>query len=298
MATVRMCNIGRLQSVWKISRRSSYLHPNLERNTIKNDDLEKYRKSCLTQNPEKVTSKLPDAKPANIEEYRHLYPEFLPHPNWLRRDFLKENLERKDMYRRRAILSIPEFYVGSIMAVTVADEFAPNKENRFVGICIAREGIGLDANFTLRNVVDNQGIEIRYEMYHPHIQKIEMLKLEKRLDEELYYLRDAPPEYSTIPFDFEPVQFAKGSKVSVNPIKVKLNPRPWLQRYERMNLKGVQDLELPQRFYDKAARVAKPWEEKDLMKNYRETINDDEAAKIFHEVSSHTSDFKETLKKL
>lgn len=57
-------------------------------------------------------------------------------------------------------------------------------------------------------------------MYHPHIQKIEMLKLEKRLDEELYYLRDAPPEYSTIPFDFEPVQFAKGSKVPVNPIKV------------------------------------------------------------------------------
>lgn len=47
------------------------------------------------------------------------------------------------------------------MAVTVADEFAPNKENQFVGICIAREGVGLDANFTLRNVVDNQG-----EYYH------------------------------------------------------------------------------------------------------------------------------------
>ena len=57
-------------------------------------------------------------------------------------------------------------------------------------------------------------------MYHPYIQKVEVLKLEKRLDEELFYLRDAPLAYSTIPFDFEPVPFLRGSKVPVNPIKV------------------------------------------------------------------------------
>ena len=78
---------------------------------------------------------------------------------------------------------------------------------------------------------------------------------------------------------------------------MKLNPRPWLERYERMDLKGVQDLELPQRFYDKAAKVARPWEKKDLMKMYRETINDDETAEIFQEVSSHSSRFKDDTKK-
>ena len=51
------------------------------------------------------------------------------------------------------------------MAVTVADEFAPNKQNRFVGICISRRGIGLSANFTLRNVIDNQGKYLASETY-------------------------------------------------------------------------------------------------------------------------------------
>lgn len=34
-------------------------------------------------------------------------------------------------------------------------------------------------------------------MYDPSLHKIEVLRLEKRLDDELLYLRDALPEYST-----------------------------------------------------------------------------------------------------
>ena len=51
--------------------------------------------------------------------------------------------------------------------------------------------------------------------------------------------------------------------------QVKLRPRPWLERWERKSLKGVQDLGLPQIFYDRAAEVAKPWEKYDLMLQYR-----------------------------
>lgn len=46
---------------------------------------------------------------------------------------------------------------GSVLAVTVADKYAPGKSSRFVGICIDRSGQGLYHNFTLRNVVDDQG---------------------------------------------------------------------------------------------------------------------------------------------
>lgn len=42
-----------------------------------------------------------------------------------------------------------------------------------------------------------------YEMYDPTIQKVEVLRLEKRLDNELFYLRDALPEYSTFDVDME-----------------------------------------------------------------------------------------------
>lgn len=111
-------------------------------------------------------------------------------------------------------------YTGSIMSVTVADVNSPNKTTKFVGICIQRGGSGLRAWFILRNVVDRQGIEILYEMYCPLIQKIEVLRLERRLDESLLYLRDALPEYSTFPLDMEPERRLDNSFVPINPLKV------------------------------------------------------------------------------
>ena len=60
---------------------------------------------------------------------------------------------------------------------------------RFVGICIDRGGCTLRSWFILRNIVEGQGVEFMYHMYSPTIVKIEVLRLEKRLDDELYYLR-------------------------------------------------------------------------------------------------------------
>ena len=59
-----------------------------------------------------------------------------------------------------------------------------------------------------------------YHMYNPTIQKIEVIRLEKRLDDKLMYLRNAPLEYSTFPQDMEPTLVAKDSVVPVNPLKV------------------------------------------------------------------------------
>ena len=115
------------------------------------------------------------------------------------------------------------YFTGSILAVNIADVNSPNKSTRFVGICIQRGGSGLRAWFILRNVVDRQGIEILYDMYCPLIQKIEVLRLEKRLDDSLLYLRDAFPEYSTFAFDMEPELRVDNSVVPVNPLKVTLH---------------------------------------------------------------------------
>lgn len=54
-------------------------------------------------------------------ELRHAYPEFLPDPNPAYRNPIREKLERRDMLLRRRVVDLPEFYVGSIVAVTVAD---------------------------------------------------------------------------------------------------------------------------------------------------------------------------------
>jgi len=56
--------------------------------------------------------------------------------------------------------------------------------------------------------------------------------------------------------------------------QVKLNPRPWGDRWERKNLKGIEPLDLPQRFWDRAAhpQIAEPWLKHDLMQQYRYCI--------------------------
>ena len=61
-----------------------------------------------------------------------------------------------------------------------------------------------------------------YEMYCPTLQKLEVLKLEKRLDEELLYLRDAPAEYSTVPFNMDKVPHPPGAAVPLNTMKASI----------------------------------------------------------------------------
>ncbi|KAJ0061345.1 hypothetical protein NL108_016012, partial [Boleophthalmus pectinirostris] len=143
-----------------------------------------------------------------------LSPEFVPPRQ--RTNPLKFSMERKDMIRRRKVLEIPEFYAGSILAVTMSDPNASGKVHRFVGICIQRRGNGLGATFVLRNIIDNQGVEICYELYNPRIQQVELLKLEKRLDDNLMYLRDALPEYSTVDPDMKPVPAPSSGEVPLN----------------------------------------------------------------------------------
>uniref|UniRef100_A0A2S2QHA5 Large ribosomal subunit protein bL19m n=1 Tax=Sipha flava TaxID=143950 RepID=A0A2S2QHA5_9HEMI len=229
---------------------------------------------------------------------RFIYPEFLPDPKMEWRNSLREKLERLDMIQRRKHIDIPEFYVGSILAVTSSNQHAPNKATRFVGICIQRLGCGLRANITLRNVIKHVGTEIKYQLYDPTIQKIEVLRLEKRLDDELLYLRDAPNEYSTFDENMEAEYLPEGTPVPVNTTLVKLKPRPWRARWERKNMKGLADLELEERFYKRAEELATPWEKYDLMKQYRRTIPEEEQKEIFAEVCSELHEVEVMRKKL
>nr|CAG4642844.1 EOG090X0F2L [Evadne anonyx] len=257
----------------------------LKRNLSSVNELAATAEATEKSNLQKTENK--DAETVVPPEYRFIYPEFLPEPAIQRRNRLGERLERMDMIQRRSAIEIPEFYSGSILAITVTDSNAPNKVNRFLGICIQKGGVGLRAWAILRNVIDNQGVEILYQLYCPLIVKVEVMRLEKRLDDSLLYLRDALPEYSTFDFNMEPEIPAENSLVPINPLKVVLKPRPWLERWERQELQGVEDLNLKQEFYDRAEKQKKPWEKYDLMLQYRNTIPAEEQEKIFKEVHYH-----------
>ena len=68
------------------------------------------------------------------------------------------------------------------------------------------------------------GVEVTYDMYSPLLQQIEVIKLEKRLDDSLFYLRDSPLEYSTFNPQMEPDPTIEGGTVKVNTIKVSQTP--------------------------------------------------------------------------
>jgi len=241
-----------------------------------------------------------DSDHLSRRDYRFIFPEFLPDPKVEWRNSVREKLERKDMLDRREAIEIPEFYVGSSMAVTVTDENSPhpNKTSRFVGLCIDRGGTGLRAWFILRNVLEGQGVEIMYQMYNPTIIKIEVLKLEKRLDDELYYLRDAPAEYSTIPFDMEAQILPEGNRVPVNKTVVPLNMQPWTQKWERYTellqgytLSGSDAFSTQCKVRSQMRWMSEGnqgWQlqtmKYDLMREYRQTINMEEQDKIWSEV--------------
>ncbi|KAM9316395.1 large ribosomal subunit protein bL19m [Gastrophryne carolinensis] len=217
----------------------------------------------------------PPVKPVFVDkstqheaQRRFLSPEFIPRR--CRKDSLYFYLERQDMVERRKVLTIPEFYVGSILAVTMSEPHASGKLNRFVGLCIQRSGKGLGATFVLRNVIEGQGVEMRYELYNPRVQEIQVLKLEKRLDDNLMYLRDALPEYSTVDVNMKPVLLME-KDIPVNTMQVKMKPRPWSKRWEqeKFNIKGIQfENYLKPKHIERAKKSAKPWDKFDMLKEY------------------------------
>lgn len=91
------------------------------------------------------------------------------------------------------------------------------------------------------------------------------------MDRHLRYLRDAPAKHSTFPFDMEPEYLPENAPVPINKIKISLNPRPWTEKWEHQELKGVEDLipHLTVKRIRKFKAAEKPWEKYDLMKRYR-----------------------------
>ena len=180
-------------------------------------------------------------------DYRFAYPEFLPDPERVHRNGLREKLERRDMMARRENSILPEFYVGSIVAVTTTksqvegpcmydykycicivdfipgmplyDIFFSAKDARFVGIVIDRGGTGLRAWMLIRNYIPGVGgVECMVDLYSPSVKEIEVLKLEKRLDDELYYLRDCDPKYCTVPLDMVAERAPENKPIPINDV--------------------------------------------------------------------------------
>ena len=87
--------------------------------------------------------------------------------------------------------NVPEFEVGDTVSVGVKI-VEGNKERvqPFIGVVIGRRGGGMTESFTVRRIVNNEGVERVFPVHSPRIASIEVQRHGKTRRAKLYYLRD------------------------------------------------------------------------------------------------------------
>ncbi len=102
------------------------------------------------------------------------------------RNRLIEGVE-KDRMRKSAL----QFDIGDTVSVGVKI-IEGNKERvqPFIGTVIACKGGGLNETFTVRRIVNNEGVERTFPMQSPRIAGVEVIRHGKVRRAKLYYLRE------------------------------------------------------------------------------------------------------------
>src|SRR6185312_15593704 len=86
---------------------------------------------------------------------------------------------------------IPKFTIGDTVDVHVRIlEGQKERVQIFSGVVIARRGEGMRAMFTVRRIVQGEGVERQFPLYSPKIAKIEVKRTGQVRRAKLYYLRD------------------------------------------------------------------------------------------------------------
>jgi large subunit ribosomal protein L19 len=86
---------------------------------------------------------------------------------------------------------IPAFSVGDTVDVGVRiQEGGKTRVQKFTGVVIARKGEGLRETFTVRRLVQNQGVERIFPVHCPSIESIKVARRGKVRRAKLHYLRE------------------------------------------------------------------------------------------------------------
>lgn len=86
---------------------------------------------------------------------------------------------------------VPEFEVGDTVSVGVRIvEGSKERVQPFIGVVIARHGGGMSETFTVRRIVNNEGVERIFPLQSPRIVGVEVMRRGKARRGKLYFLRD------------------------------------------------------------------------------------------------------------
>src|SRR3954468_17136079 len=102
-----------------------------------------------------------------------------------------ETLEKEGADRLLAKRAIPEFQPGDTVRVNVKiKEGERERVQAYEGVCIARQGGGINESFTVRKISFGEGVERVFPLHSPNIESIEVKRRGVVRRAKLYYLRD------------------------------------------------------------------------------------------------------------
>jgi large subunit ribosomal protein L19 len=115
-------------------------------------------------------------------------PQGVPHRS--ERDMnIIQQLEQEQI--ARLAKDIPDFAPGDTVIVNVkVVEGDRTRVQAYEGVCIARNGGGLNESFTVRKISYGEGVERVFPVYSPLIDSIKLVRRGKVRRAKLYYLRD------------------------------------------------------------------------------------------------------------
>jgi len=86
---------------------------------------------------------------------------------------------------------VPEFSIGDTVGVHVQIvEGDKERTQVFTGTVIGRRGSGISEMFTVRRIVNNEGVERTFPLHSPRVGQIDVVRHGKVRRAKLYFLRD------------------------------------------------------------------------------------------------------------
>jgi large subunit ribosomal protein L19 len=102
-----------------------------------------------------------------------------------------EQLEKEEAARVLGDKELPKFDAGDTLRVHVRiKEGSRERIQVFEGVCIAKNGGGVNESYTVRKISFGEGVERVFPVYSPLIEQIEVKRRGKVRRAKLYYLRD------------------------------------------------------------------------------------------------------------
>lgn len=101
-----------------------------------------------------------------------------------------QELEKEQLEKLAASKTIPDFGPGDTVTVNVkVKEGDRTRVQAYEGVCIGRNGGGINESFTVRKISYGEGVERVFPIYSPMIDSIKVVRRGKVRRAKLYYLR-------------------------------------------------------------------------------------------------------------